>query len=224
MSDTYIFIYSLIGVFLLIISILFIYLDFFKSLFVTLFKKRRVKAKLKKFAIDHDFPLLSNVVFQIKKEVFIKIDHIMIGNKYIYVISAKSWYGYLNGKAKDPKWILYRRDKLSHIKNPLILNETRIKYLAAFLDSRIEDFVNIVYLAKPVVSKKIKSESQREFILGEDEFDKFIEVYEKECKLNDFSIKAVEKTAKKIFSYHKKSLLSFEQLSKKKIKSCQMTK
>ncbi len=203
-------------VLILILSLVFIYIDFFKSAFISIFKKTRVSAKLKKFAVDHDFPLLSDVVIQIREKLFIKIDHIMIGNKYIYVIASKCWYGYLNAKAIDDKWLLYRADKLLHVDNPLKNNAKRIKLLASFLDSSENDFVNIIYLAKPVVSDKITCPNPYEFVVLEDDFEKFIEVYEKESKLNEFSIKSIEEAAKKIFDYHKKSLIQFKEINKKK--------
>ena len=104
---------------LIVFSLCYIYLDDLKNLFIGLTKKRRINAKLKKFAVDHDFPLLSDVVIQVRENKYVKIDHIMIGNKYIYVIACRCYYGYLNAKAIDEKWVLYRRDKLKHIENPL---------------------------------------------------------------------------------------------------------
>ena len=110
---------------MVLFSICYIHLDDLKSLFVGLTKKRRINAKLKKFAIDHDFPLLSDVVIQVRENKYVKIDHIMIGNKYIYVIACKCYYGYLNAKAVDEKWVLYKRERLMHVDNPLKNNKMR---------------------------------------------------------------------------------------------------
>lgn len=140
----------------------------------------------------------------------------MIGNKYIYVIACKCYYGYLNAKTIDEKWVLYRRDKLIHIENPLKNNLKRIKILSNLLENSMEDFVNIVYLSKPVVASKIEGSDKKEFALFEDDFEKFIEVYEKECNLNEFSIKAVDDAAKKIYEYHNDSLISFKESNIKK--------
>ena len=118
---------------LVLFSVCYIFLDDLRSLFIGLTKKRRITSKLKKFAIDHDFPLLSDVIIQIRENKYIKIDHIMIGNKYIYVIACKCYYGYLNAKVIDEKWVLYRRDKMIHIDNPLRNNEKRIKLLLVLL-------------------------------------------------------------------------------------------
>ena len=184
-----------------------------------MYKKRRVKAKLKKFAIDRDYPLLSDVYVQVKNKLFVKIDHIMIANKYIYVIESKSWYGYLSAKAIDDKWLLYRMDKLVHLDNPLKNNSKRIEMLSKLLDSSKEDFINIIYFAKPVVTDKISSPNDKEFVLYEDDFEKFIDVFEKNCKLSEFSLKSIEDAGRKIFEYHRKSLLRFKEINKKKEKN-----
>lgn len=202
---------------LVLFSVCYIFLDDLRNLFIGLTKKRRITTKLKKFAIDHDFPLLSDVIIQIREDKYIKIDHIMIGNKYIYVIACKCYYGYLNAKTIDEKWVLYRRDKLIHIDNPLRNNEKRIKILSNLLENTpFEDFVNIIYLSKPVVTGKIPGGPKKEFVLFEDDFEKFIEVYEKECDLNEFSIKSINEAAKKIYDYHSESLISFREMNVKK--------
>ena len=183
---------------LIVFSIGYVYLDDLINLFVGLTKKKRINMKLKKFALDHDFPLLSDVVIQVRENKYIKIDHIMIGNKYIYVIACKCYYGYLNAKTIDEKWVLYKRDKLVHIDNPLKNNEKRIKILANLLENSMEDFINVIYLSKPVVASKIEgNNNKKDFVLFEDDFEKFIEVYEKECELNEFSIKSINEAAKK---------------------------
>lgn len=202
---------------LVLFSVCYIFLDDLRSLFIGLTKKRRIASKLKKFAIDHDFPLLSDVIIQIREDKYIKIDHIMIGNKYIYVIACKCYYGYLNAKVIDEKWVLYRRDKMIHIDNPLRNNEKRIKILTNLLENTpFEDFVNIIYLSKPVVTGKIPGGPRKEFVLFEDDFEKFIEVYEKECDLNEFSIKSINEAAKRIYDYHSESVISFREMNVKK--------
>ena len=67
---------------LLLITLLFIFFDDIANILSSLFKSKRVSAKLKKFAIDHDFPLLSNVIIQVRENRFIKVEHVLFGNKY----------------------------------------------------------------------------------------------------------------------------------------------
>ena len=217
MDKTGLVVMVIILVVLAIASICYIFIDDLKNLFIGLTKKRRIASKLKKFAIDHDFPLLSDVVFEIREKEFIKIDHIMIGNKYIYVIACKTYYGYLNAKAIDEKWVLYKREKMLHVDNPLKNNEIRIKYLAKLLgNTSRDDFVNIIYLARPVVAHKIQGAGKKRFVIFEDDFEKFIETYEKDCDLNEYSVKSVNEAAKSIYDYHKESLISYTEINVKK--------
>jgi hypothetical protein len=201
---------------LLILTLIFIFFDDIANILSSLFKRKRVSSKLKKFAIDHDFPLLSNVVIQVRENKFIKIEHILFGNKYIYVISSKCYYGYLRANTSDEKWLLYRKDKLIHLDNPLKNNEKRIRILANLLDDKMENFVNVVFLSRPVVASKIISNKPGELVILEQDFSKTIEKYEKSSKLNNFTIKSIEDATQKIYSYHIDSLGNFKKMKETK--------
>lgn len=199
----------------LLISLVFIFFDDIANILSSIFKGKRVSAKLKKFAIDHDFPLLSNVMIQVRENKFIKIEHIMFGNKYIYVIASKCYYGYLCANTEDEKWLLYRKDKLIHLENPLKNNEKRIRILANLLDDSMENFVNVVFLSRPVVASKIINSRVRELVILEQDFTKSIERYEKSSGLNDFTIKSIEDATKKIYDYHNESIIQYKQMHEK---------
>ena len=200
---------------LLLLTLLFIFFDDIANVLSSLFKSKRVASKLKKFAIDHDFPLLSNVMIQVRENKFIKVEHILFGNKYIYVITSKCYYGYLCANTEDEKWLLYRKDKLIHLENPLKNNEKRIRIVANLLDDNMENFVNVVFLSRPVVASKVITSNSRQLVLLEKDFDKSIEKYEKSSKLNDFTIKSIEDATKKIFDYHTESMANFKKMNEK---------
>ena len=200
---------------LLLYTLFFVFFDDIANVLSSLFKNKRIASKLKKFAIDHDFPLLSNVVIQVREDKFIKIEHILFGNKYIYVISSKCYYGYLCANAEDGKWLLYRKDRLIHLDNPLKLNEKRIRILANLLDEKLDNFVNVVFLSRPVVVSKVVVSRPGELILLEKDFAKRIEKYEKKCLLNDFSSKSIEEATQKIYDYHLESLENFKKIETK---------
>ena len=84
---------------LLIYTLIFIFFDDISNVLSSLFKSKRIASKLKKFAIDHDFPLLSNIIIQVREDKFIKIEHILFGNKYIYI---NYWYNKLIIKSSPP--------------------------------------------------------------------------------------------------------------------------
>lgn len=199
----------------LLLTLIFIFFDDIANILSSLLKRHRVASKLKKFAIDHDFPLLSNVIIQVRENKFIKIEHILFGNKYIYVISSKCYYGYLCANTEDEKWLLYRKDKLIHLENPLKNNEKRIRILANLLDDKIEDFVNVVFLSRPVVVSKIIKGKPGELILLENDFAKTIEKYEKSSNLNNFTIRSIENATQKIFDYHNESEANYKKMKEK---------
>jgi len=200
----------------LLLTLIFIFFEYIANILSSLFKSRRVSSKLKKFAIDHDFPLLSNVVIQVRENKFIKIEHILFGNKYIYVITSKCYYGYLRADTIDEKWLLYRKDKLIHLDNPLKNNEKRIRILANLIDDNMDNFVNVVFLSRPVVVSKVVVSRPGELILLEKDFAKKIEKYEKKCLLNDFSARSIEQATQKIYDYHLESTKNFNNINSKK--------
>lgn len=199
----------------LILTLIFIFFDDIANVLSSLLKRRRVSSKIKKFAIDHDFPLLSNVIIQVRENKFIKIEHILFGNKYIYVITSKCYYGYLCANTEDEKWLLYRKDKLIHLENPLKNNEKRIRILANLLDDKIEDFVNVVFLSRPVVVSKMIKSKPGELVLLENDFVKTIERYEKNSNLNNFTIKSIEDATQRIFDYHNESEENYKKMKEK---------
>lgn len=196
-----------------LITVIFIFYDDISNVLSSLFKSKRVMAKLKKFAIDHDFPLLSNVMIQIRENKFIKLEHVLFGNKYIYVITSKCYYGYLCANSEDEKWLLYRKDKLIHLDNPLKNNEKRIRILANLLDDNMENFVNVVFLSRPVVVSKIITRHPKEIVVLEQDFAKCIEKYERTSKLNDFTVKSIEDATQKIYNYHTESLANYNKMT-----------
>ena len=79
----------------------------------------------------------------------------------------------------------------------------------------MEDFVNVVFLSRPVVASKIITSKPGELILLEQNFVKSIERYEKRSGLNDFTIKSIEDATKKIYDYHNESIIQFKKVNEK---------
>jgi hypothetical protein len=128
------------------------------------------------------------------------------------VITSKCYYGYLCANTDDEKWLLYRKDKLIHLDNPLKNNEKRIRIIANLIDDKMDNFVNVVFLSRPVVASKIINANPRELVLLENQFFKSIEKYERNSNLNSFTIKSIEEATKKIFDYHNESSKNFKNM------------
>lgn len=75
--------------------------------------------KIYSIAQNNDYYLVNNFVFKLDKAHDICIDHILFGEKYIYVLVDKYYSGDLTGNASDPDLVLIGKNgKRNYIENP----------------------------------------------------------------------------------------------------------
>ena len=81
-----------------------------------------VYKKVYKIARNKDFYLINNFTFTLDNVENLVVDHILFGDKYIYVIIDKFYEGSINGKQIDNSCVLIGKngDK-NYIDNPLIM-------------------------------------------------------------------------------------------------------
>jgi len=83
-------------------------------------------------ALDHDFYLINKFVFKVDSSKNATVDHILFGEKYIYVIISKYYQGDLVGKYLDKSLIfISHKGKKCYTDNPY--NES--KYMTSKLSS-----------------------------------------------------------------------------------------
>lgn len=76
--------------------------------------------RVMKVARDGDYYLLNNLTLKIGGSDFVKIDHVLGGDKYLYVIIDHYYEGALRANLGDDRWVYYKRGgKKSEIPNPL---------------------------------------------------------------------------------------------------------
>ena len=111
-------------------------------------KNKKLDKKIKKFSRDRDFLFLTDVFLPVDNNKAVLIDDIILGNKYIYVISQKHWDGYVKGFEYDTKWLLTMKVRTNYVDNPLIGNRYKVQTLMRFLkEKNDENIVNIVALS-----------------------------------------------------------------------------
>ena len=79
----------------------------------------------------------------------------------------------------------------------------------------MEDFVNVVFLSRPVVASKIITSRPGQLILQEQDFVRSIERYEKSSGLNNFTVKSIEEATQKIYDYHTESIVQYKKINEK---------
>ena len=113
----------------------------------------------------------------------------------------------------DVQWFIY-----TLVSNEVLTeNDARQIYLSLGLRANMDNFVNVVFLSRPVVVSKMVVSKPGELILLEKDFTKRIERYEKKCLLNSFSSKSIEEATQKIYDYHLESSENFKKMENKNI-------
>ena len=80
--------------------------------------------KIYRLAMDKDYYLINNFLFRIDDSHVGKIDHILFGDKYIYIINDYYYGGDIIGKEKDPSIVLINKEgKKNYEDNPIALTE-----------------------------------------------------------------------------------------------------
>ena len=166
-------------------------------------KNKKLDRKIKKFARDRDFLFLTDVFLPVDNNKAILIDDIILGNKYIYVISQKHWDGYVKGFEYDTKWLLTMKVRTNYVDNPLIGNRYKVQTLMRFLKERTdENIVNIVTLGNNSKFNPIQTQPLENVIKMKMLF-KLIDDYEKNSPFNDIKEEELERIA---LSLHEESI------------------
>ena len=83
-----------------------------------------------KIAFDEDYYLINDMRFKVDSGKVAKIDHILFGNKYIYIINDAYFEGDLTGKEADKSLILIdRKGKKFYTDNQYLISKSIIKAL-----------------------------------------------------------------------------------------------
>lgn len=83
-----------------------------------------------KIAFNEDYYLINDMRFKVDSGKVAKIDHILFGNKYIYIINDAYYEGDLTGKEVDKSLILIdRKGKKYYTENQYLISKSIIKAL-----------------------------------------------------------------------------------------------
>ena len=129
-------------------------------------------------ALDNDFYLINQFVFKIDSTKIASVDHILFGNKYIYILSSKYYQGDLVGKYQDKSLIfISHRGKKCYTDNPY----NQVKYLASKLSSStgIDASLMIgIILVNDDCKVAVQSESKQFYIIQRKRFGALIKAIE----------------------------------------------
>lgn len=168
---------SLFIVLAILLGCLFLFLFFYPLIRNFFYSHKTIQSYYKKVyrvALDNDFYLINNFENKTAEEEEFHIDHILIGDKFIYCIRDRYFPGAIIGKEEDPAWILCRRKKSEKIKNPLYVNAIRVQRLALMSGIDRKCFISVVLVNDDCLITPYEVSSQDNFLVSLSNFPKFI--------------------------------------------------
>ncbi len=140
-------------------------------------------------ALYGDYYLINKMNLPIDSDHTAHIDHILFGEKYIYVIKDRYYNGSLSGKENDESWVYFPDDrrKSRYIDNPLKINRQRTEKLGLFTGLNEDLFISIVVVNNDCLLDKFESTSRRDYVVQIGRLHKLIEAIESRSvpKIND---------------------------------------
>ena len=155
--------------------------------------------KVYRVALNNDYYLINQFVFKVDSSKNATVDHILFGEKYIYVIISKYYQGDLIGKYSDKSLIfISHKGKKCYTDNPY--NE--VKFLTSKLSSSTGIDASLMVglvLINDDCKVEVQSESKQFYIIQRKRFAPLIKAIESRPieKINEAQLsKAVQSIAK----------------------------
>ena len=110
--------------------------------------------EIRKIAEINDYYLINNLVIKNNNQLICRIDHVLFGDKYIYVIKDRYYRGAISGKKEDSTWFFYSNQKKQfEMDNPMAMNEKRLEKLSLVTNIDKSFFISILVINDNCVVK-----------------------------------------------------------------------
>lgn len=136
---------------------------------------------IRKIADLNDYYLINNLVIKNNNQLVCRIDHVLFGDKYIYVIKDRYYRGAISGNKADSTWVFYSSDgKKYEMENPMSINEKRVEKLSLVTQIDPSFFISIVIINDNCVIKNANDlNKENSFIVSKKNLKKVIKMVEK---------------------------------------------
>ena len=150
-------------------------------------------------ALDNDYYLVNQFVFKIDNSKMAAVDHILFGEKYIYVISSHYYEGDLVGKYQDKSLVfISHKGKKCYTDNPYMQSKNLASKLSSLTGIDASMLIGII-LINDDCKVAVESNSKQFYIIQRKRFASLIKAIESRPveKINDAQLsKAVQSIAK----------------------------
>lgn len=161
-----------------------LYIIFHKRIFDSYISKNFIKyygRKAYKIARDNDYYLINQISLENHDNTFVNIDHLIFGNKYLYVISDHYFKGSIRAKEVDNSWIFKPSDKEGknrYIDNLIRRSNNLIKELANVTSLDEGLFIPIVVVNQDCQIEEYEHTGKNAFFVRINQLEKLITTIE----------------------------------------------
>ena len=137
--------------------------------------------EIRKIAEINDYYLINNLVIKNNNQLICRIDHVLFGDKYIYVIKDRYYRGAISGKKEDSTCFFYSNQKKQfEMDNPMAMNEKRLEKLSLVTNIDKSFFISILVINDNCVVKNANElNKNNSFIVSKKNLRKLIKNIEK---------------------------------------------
>lgn len=144
---------------------------------------------VRRVTLDNDYYLINRWEAGIGSGINegVHIDHIIFGDKFIYVIKDRYYSGAIKGEMDDKSWVLYQGKGKRIVKNPVALNRIRADRLSMVSGLNRSFFISIVLVNDDCMVIPFAKNGPDDYIISASKLGKFIESQEKREDVPPFS-------------------------------------
>ena len=178
------YVFIALAVLLVLLVIFFIVFPFARHAYIKKHFLEHYGKKIYKLALHNDFYLINRLLLKTMDGTSIDIDHLLCGNKYIYVIHDEYIDGGLYARLNDRTWIKSIKTKKEihkeKIENLLLVNKHRIETFTQITNLSPSLIINIVVINDDCKVEAFENTSKTAYLTSLFNLKKLINSLEKD--------------------------------------------
>lgn len=130
---------------------------------------------IRKTAVYYDYYLINQLEISVTASDSIFIDHLIFGDKYIYLVSDFVFKGTLSGKSQDSKWILKtNKGEEIIVDSPFYKNRELVKKLSLRTALDQTTFIAVTLVSRETKITDLEVNDSQNYIIDTRDFTKLI--------------------------------------------------
>ena len=168
--------------------------------------KRYYYRKIYNYTLNRDFYLINNFVFRLDSKHNTLIDHILFGDKFIYVIMDKYYEGDLQGNSYDPDLILIGKNgSKNYVDNPYVAFNKLLSRLSTVTGISTDLMIGITMINNDC-RMDIQSSSKQFFMIQRNRFKKLVDTIEQR-EVGNINAKSLQEAVLTVNNLNRKDKL-----------------